>query len=205
MSAPWQPLLDWWFGAAGSGPDATAAEVAASRTALWFAKQDRQDELAREQFGGLVEQALAGQLHDWLGEPAGWLATLLLLDQLPRMIFRDTPRAFAGDALARASALRGLAQGWDQQLPPIQRVFVYLVLEHAEDLALQNQAVRLFQALTQEATAAEHELFAGYLDYAERHQRVIARFGRFPHRNQILGRSSSAEESAFLLEPGSRF
>lgn len=101
--------------------------------------------------------------------------------------------------------MRGLAQGWDQQLPPIQRVFAYLVLEHAEDLALQNQAVRLFQALTQEATAAERELFAGYLDYAERHQRVIARFGRFPHRNQILGRHSSAEESAFLLEPGSRF
>lgn len=205
MSAPWQPLLDWWFGAAGSGPDATAAEVAASCTALWFAKQDRQDELAREQFGGLVEQALAGQLVGWQTVPEGWLATLLLLDQLPRMIFRDTPRAFAGDLLARPLALHGLSQGWDQQLSLIQRVFIYLVLEHAEDLALQNKAVRLFQALTQEATPAEHELFAGYLDYAERHQRVIARFGRFPHRNQILGRSSSAEESAFLLEPGSRF
>lgn len=183
----------------------TAAEVAANRTALWFAKQERQDELAREQCGGLVEQALAGQLVGWQTVPEGWLATLLLLDQLPRMIFRDTPRAFAGDLLARPLALHGLSQGWDQQLSLIQRVFIYLVLEHAEDLALQNQAVRLFQALTQEATPTEHELFAGYLDYAERHQRVIARFGRFPHRNQILGRSSSAEESAFLLEPGSRF
>ena len=205
MSAPWQPLLDWWFGVLGCGPGVTAVEVAASRTALWFAKQDRQDDQAREQFGALVEQALAGQLQDWQGEPEGWLATLLLLDQLPRMIFRDTPRAFAGDLLARPLALHGLTQGWDQQLLPIQRVFVYLVLEHAEDLTLQNQAVQLFQVLFAQAAPAERELFAGYLDYAERHQRVIARFGRFPHRNQILGRISSAEESAFLLEPGSRF
>lgn len=205
MNAPWQPLLDWWFGAAGCGPGVTVAEVAASRTALWFGKQDRQDDQAREQFGALVEQALASGLQDWQGEPEGWLATLLLLDQLPRMIFRDTPRAFAGDPLARLLALHGLAQGWDQQLRPIQRVFAYLVLEHAEDLTLQNQAVQLFQALLEQAASAERELFAGYLDYAERHQRVIARFARFPHRNQILGRASSGEESAFLLEPGSRF
>ncbi|MGE6794061.1 DUF924 family protein [Pseudomonas guineae] len=202
---PWQPLLDWWFGAAGCGPGVTAGEVAASRRTLWFGKQDHQDDQARELFGGLVEQALAGQLQGWPAEPQGWLANLLLLDQLPRMIFRDTPRAFAGDVLARPLALHGLNLGWDQHLPAIQRVFVYLVLEHAEDLALQNQVVRLFQALTQKAIAAERELFAGYLDYAERHQRVIARFGRFPHRNQILGRRSCAEESAFLLEPGSRF
>lgn len=84
-------------------------------------------------------------------------------------------------------------------------MFAYLVLEHAEDLALQNQAVQLFQALFEQAATVERELFAGYLDYAERHQRVIARFGRFPHRNQILGRTPSAEESAFLLQPGSRF
>ena len=198
---PWQPLLDWWFGAAG----ATAAEVAASSSALWFGKQDSQDSQVRERFGEQVEQALAGQLSAWQAEPEGWLANLLLLDQLPRMIFRDTPRAFAGDRLARPLALHGLAQGWGQALPPIQRVFAYLVLEHAEDLQLQNQAVQLFQALLEQAASAERELFAGYLDYAERHQRVIARFGRFPHRNQILGRSSSAEESAFLLEPGSRF
>lgn len=200
MQQPWQPLLDWWFGAGR-----TAAEVAASRTALWFAKHERQDVEARERFGARVEQALAGQLEDWQREPEGWLATLLLLDQLPRMIFRDTPRAFAGDLLAQQLVQAGLGRGGDRQLPPIQRLFVYLVLEHGEDLALQNQALQLFEALHQQAAVAERELFAGYLDYAERHQRVIARFGRFPHRNQILGRASSAEESAFLLEPGSRF
>ncbi|MFP6850549.1 MAG: DUF924 family protein [Pseudomonas sp.] len=202
---PWQPLLDWWFGAAGCGSGATAAEVAASRTALWFAKREQQDKQAGELFGAQVEQALAGQLQAWQGEPQGWLATLLLLDQLPRMIYRDTPRAFAGDPIAQSLLLPGLAQGWDQQLSPIQRVFAYLVLEHAENLPQQNQAVQLFRVLHEQAATAERELFAGYLDYAERHQRVIARFGRFPHRNQILGRNSSAEESAFLLEPGSRF
>ena len=197
---PWQPLLDWWF-----GPATAAAEVAASRGALWFGKQDSQDAQACELFGEAVEQALAGQLSAWQADPEGWLATLLLLDQLPRMIFRDTPRAFAGDQLARPLALHGVTQGWDQSLRPIQRVFAYLVLEHAEDLPLQNQAVQLFQGLLAQAASAERELFAGYLDYAERHQRVIARFGRFPHRNQILARPSSAEEMRFLLEPGSRF
>ena len=131
-----------------------------------------------------VEQALAGELQDWQGEPEGWLATLLLLDQLPRMIFRDTPNAFAGDSLARTLALHGLSEGWDQQLRPIQRLFAYLVLEHAEDLTLQNQAVQRFQVLLEQVATSEHELFAGYLDYAERHQRVIARFGRFPHRGR---------------------
>jgi uncharacterized protein (DUF924 family) len=205
MQQPWQPLLDWWFGAAGCGAAATAGEVAAARGKLWFGKQDSQDHEARERFGAWVEQALADELPDWQQDARGWLANILLLDQLPRMIFRDSPRAFAGDALARRVVQQGMARGWDQQLAPIQRVFVYLVLEHAEDLALQNQAVQLFQVLFEQAATAERELFAGYLDYAERHQRVIARFGRFPHRNQILGRTSSAEESAFLLEPGSRF
>jgi uncharacterized protein (DUF924 family) len=205
MQQPWQPLLDWWFAAAGCGPAATASEVAAARGKLWFGKQDSQDQEARERFGDWVEQALADALPDWQQDSRGWLANLLLLDQLPRMIFRETPRAFAGDALARKLVQQGMAKGWDQRLAPIQRVFAYLVLEHAEDLALQDQAVQLFDVLHQQAAMAERELFAGYLDYAERHQRVIARFGRFPHRNQILGRSSSAEESAFLLEPGSRF
>jgi uncharacterized protein (DUF924 family) len=121
------------------------------------------------------------------------------------MIFCDTPKVFAGDSLARPLALHGLARSWDQQVRPIQRVFAYLVLEHAEDLALQNQAVQLFEALHEQAAPAERELFADYLDYAERHQQVIGRFGCFPYRNQILGRPSNTEESAFLLEPGSRF
>lgn len=198
--APWQPLLDWWFGA-----PAPAVEVAAARGALWFGGRDSQDAEARERFGAQVEQAQAGGLGDWAQSPEGWLALILLLDQLPRMIHRATPRAFAGDRRAQALVREGLAQGWDTALPPIRRVFVYLVFEHAEDLASQDQAVRRFLALREAAAAAERDLFSDYLDYAERHQRVIARFGRFPHRNAILGRTSTTEELAFLEEPGSRF
>ena len=200
MSKPWQPLLDWWF---GSGT--TAAEVAAARSALWFGKQDSQDSDARERFAGLVEQALAGELADWADSPQGWLALILLLDQLPRMIFRDSPRAFAGDDLARQLVLAGLDEEQEEALAPLQRVFVYLVLEHAEDLLLQDEAVRRFTRLLSVAAPAERALYADYLDYAERHRQVIVRFARFPHRNAVLGRPSTAEELAFLREPGSRF
>ncbi|MGK8437571.1 DUF924 family protein [Ectopseudomonas hydrolytica] len=197
---PWQPLLDWWFGADGS-----ATDIAAARRGLWFGKRDSQDREAEARFAALVEQALAGELKGWADEPQGWLAHLILLDQLPRMIFRDTPRAFAGDALARPLLEAGLERGWDRALTPIQRVFAYLIFEHAEDLPLQARAVELFRALLDQTGDAERELFAGFLDFAERHQRVIARFGRFPHRNAILGRACTDEEQAFLREPGSRF
>ena len=200
MAAPWQPLLDWWF-----GPPATALEVAAARQGLWFGKRSSQDAEARQRFGESLEQALAGGLDDWAHSPDGWLALILLLDQLPRMVLRDSPRAFAGDRRAQALVEQGLARGWDRSLPPMARVFVYLVFEHAEDLALQTRAVQLYRELRAEAAVAEQPLFDGYLDYAERHHRVIARFGRFPHRNTQLGRPSTAEELAFLQEPGSRF
>ncbi|MEX6503884.1 DUF924 family protein [Pseudomonas zhanjiangensis] len=200
MTTPWQPLLDWWF-----GPGLTAAEVAAARSRLWFGKQDSQDSEARERFAGQVEQALAGGLGDWAEQPQGWLALILLLDQLPRMLHRDSPLAFAGDARARELVFAGLDTDKELALAPIQRVFVYLVLEHAEDLLLQDEALRRFVRLLDAAPAGERALFADYLDYAERHQRIIARFGRFPHRNAILGRASSEEELRFLEEPGSRF
>ncbi|TWC41479.1 uncharacterized protein (DUF924 family) [Pseudomonas sp. SJZ079] len=200
MTQPWQPLLDWWFGAA-----TTASEVAAARNTLWFGKQDSQDSEAQARFAELVEQALAGELDAWHVHAEGWLANVLLLDQLPRMIFRDSPRAFAGDLQAQALVREGLRYGWDIQLTPIQRVFVYIVFEHAEDLEQQERALACFTELHEQAAAAERQLFAGYLDYAERHQRVIARFARFPHRNSILGRASTPDELAFLREPGSGF
>lgn len=200
MNKPWQPLLDWWF---GSGT--TVAEVAAARSALWFGKLGSQDSDARERFGGLVEQALAGELDDWADSPHAWLALILLLDQLPRMIFRDSPRAFAGDDRARQLVLAGLDEEQEEALTPLQRVFVYLVLEHAEDLLLQDEAVRRFTRLLSVAPDSEKPLFADYLDYAERHRQVITRFARFPHRNAALGRLSTPQELAFLQEPGSRF
>ncbi|QRY80068.1 DUF924 domain-containing protein [Pseudomonas sp. PDNC002] len=199
-TAPWQSLLDWWFGTA-----LDANEVAEQRNALWFGKSACQDVDSENRFGGLVRQALDGGLQEWEREPQSWLALILLLDQLPRMIFRDTPRAYAGDARAQQLVLQGLAAGFDRQLPRIERVFVYIVLEHAEDLASQDEAVRLYEALQSESSDSEKVLFAGYLAYARKHQVVVARFGRFPHRNLILGRDSTTEEAQFLTEPGSRF
>ncbi|MEN0105817.1 MAG: DUF924 family protein [Pseudomonas sp.] len=200
MSAPWQPLLDWWF---GSGE--TAAEVASAQQGLWFGKRDSQDDYAREHFGSLVRQALAGELESWAETAEGWLSLILLLDQLPRMIHRDTPFAYSGDARAQQLVARGLAAGWEQALAPLEQLFVYLVLEHAENLASQNLAVELFAGLLEQAGDDERAYFTNTFDYAERHQRVIARFGRFPHRNQALGRDSTAEEISYLKEPGSGF
>ncbi len=197
---PWQPLLDWWF-----GPASTAVQSAAEKHKLWFGKRDEQDAEARERFGVLVEQAISGELQGWSADPHGWFAHVLLLDQLPRMIHRDTPLAFAGDARARELVEHGITLGWDRELSPLKRVFIYLVLEHAEDPLQQTRAVQLFSELAEQAGEAEHELFAGFLDYAVRHQLVIQRFGRFPHRNEILGRVSRADELRFLAEPGSRF
>lgn len=198
MAEPWQPLLDWWFGSADT-PD----DISADKGKLWFGK--RHDRQARERFGDQVEQALAGGLTDWAQCPEGWLALVLLLDQLPRMIFRDTAKAFSGDLRAQALVAQGMAAGFDRQLKPIQRVFIYLVLEHCENLAVQNEAVSRFIDLTREQPEADRAVFEDNLAYAERHQKIIARFGRFPHRNGVLGRESTAEELEFLNRPGSRF
>ena len=200
MTAPWQPLLDGWF-----GDYPTAVQTAAARGGLWFGKRDSQDIEARERFGAQVEQALAGGLTEWAQCPEGWLALVLLLDQLPRMIFRDTPKSFSGDLRAQALVVQGIAADFDRQLLPIQRVFIYLVFEHCENLAVQNEAVSRYIDLVAQQPEAERKLFTDYLNYAEKHQQVIARFGRFPHRNAVLGRESTAEELAFLSGPGSRF
>ncbi|MDG9925951.1 MULTISPECIES: DUF924 domain-containing protein [unclassified Pseudomonas] len=200
MSA-WQPLLDWWFG----DTEAAASVVAANRQGLWFGYRAEQDDEARRLFGEPCAAALAGALQDWAELPQGWLALILLLDQLPRMIHRSTPQAFSGDVRAQALVRQGLELGLDTRLPAICRVFPYLVLEHAEDLALQDEAAARFAALREQVPADQRAPFDGYLDYAERHRQVIRRFGRFPHRNDSLGRTSTAEELAFLEQPGSRF
>ncbi|MET0848252.1 MAG: DUF924 family protein [Pseudomonas sp.] len=200
MTAPWQPLLEWWFGTLES-PN----EIAADKGKLWFGKRDSQDLEAQTRFGDWVEQALAGGLTEWAQRPEGWLALVLLLDQLPRMIFRDTPKSFSGDLRAQALVAQGIAADFDRQLRPIQRVFIYLVFEHCENLAVQNEAVSRYIDLVAQQPGGDRALFTDYLNYAEKHQQVIARFGRFPHRNAVLGRESTAEELEFLSGPGSRF
>ena len=190
---PAQEVLDFWFGAPGSAEHGQARK-------FWFEKNDAADRDIRQRFGALMERALRGELAAWATQAPAALAQIVLLDQITRNSFRDTARAFAGDAraLAAASAMVGARQ--DEALLPVQRAFVYLPFEHAEGLAMQDEAVRLFTRLV----AAAPEL-QGMLDYAHSHRAVIARFGRFPHRNAALGRHSTAEEEAFLLEPGSSF
>lgn len=197
---PWQPLLAWWF-----GPPGSAAQVAAKRYPLWFGYRPEQDREAAALFGGETAAALDGGLQHWSGSAHGWLALVLLLDQLPRMIHRGTPQAFAGDLRAQQLVAEGLAQGRERQLAPIERAFIYMVLEHHEAQASQDLAVERFQSLLDDSNEADRQVFAGFLDYAKRHREVIRRFARFPHRNPILGRDSTPAEQAYLAEPGAGF
>jgi len=158
------------------------------------------DAAIRERFGALVERALRGELEAWGDEPRSSLAQILLLDQFTRNAFRGSARSFAGDARALAAASRMVGSRQDEALAPFMRAFVYLPFEHAEGLAMQDEAIRLFTKLVSEAPE-----LADMLDYAHRHREVIERFGRFPHRNEILGRLSTAEEIAFIQRPGSGF
>lgn len=189
-----QDVLDFWFLPAGADGHGKVREA-------WFRKSEAFDAEVSARFGPLLEHALAGGLHEWDQEGAqGTLARIVLLDQLTRNAWRGQGASFAGDALALAAALRLADSGADRSLTPLQRWFAYMPFEHAEDARMQERAVELFSGL-----ARHGQVFEGALDYARRHRDVIARFGRFPHRNAILGRSSTPEEIAYLSEPGSGF
>jgi uncharacterized protein (DUF924 family) len=200
MVAQPDSVLDFWFGKSGS-----AAEVAGRQGKLWFGKSPENDLAVAERFSATLLAATAGQLDHWADTPRGRLALVIVLDQFPHHIHRDQPQAFATDPQALALSLAALAAGEDQQLAPIERVFLYLPLEHAESVEMQDRSVALYEKLAREAAPAERTLFDNFLDYARRHRDVVVRFGRFPHRNAILGRLSSAEELEFLTQPGSRF
>lgn len=193
MDAQAQDVLDFWF----LPPDNRDYGQARGE---WFRKDDAFDAHIRARFGTLIDAAIEGGLRAWEATPHGALARLIVLDQLTRNVYRGTPRAFAGDAQALALAVALTQAGQDRLLPPMLRAFAYLPFEHAEDLAMQARAVELFQLLSQAQPG-----FDGMLDYAQRHQEVIARYGRFPHRNAILGRPSTPEEVEFLRQPGSSF
>lgn len=190
----------FWF-----GEEETDVAVADAQAALWWDKNAAVDAQIRERFQALVDAVGDGAHRDWAASPKGLLALILLTDQFPRNIYRDTPQAFAFDALALEFARQAIADGYDRQLRPIERVFCYLPFEHSETLHDQDRAVELFRILWEESPPDDKRVFANYLDFAERHCAIVERFGRFPHRNRILGRSSTAEELAFLRQPGSSF
>jgi uncharacterized protein (DUF924 family) len=188
---PTTEVLDFWFGAPG--------DLDFGRTRpLWFTKSNATDELLRRRFASTVEAALGGGLDDWAVSPRGVLASILVLDQFTRNIYRDTPRAFAGDSRALRLASGLVDRNDDRSLAPVERWFAYMPFEHSEFLNDQLESVRLFEQLAREGLPEP-------LPFAIKHLEVIQRFGRFPHRNSILGRDSTAEEIEFLKEQGSRF
>jgi len=185
-------VLDFWF-----GPDAET--LPADGRPEWFRKDDAFDDAIRARFGTLIAEALAGGLGDWCATPKGALARVIVLDQLTRNAFRGTPQAFAGDARALATAGDAIARRFDAALGAHERRFLYMPFEHSEALADQERSVALFEALARDTGHGDP------LDWAVRHADVVRRFGRFPHRNAILGRTSTPEELAYLAQPGSGF
>jgi len=190
-------VLDFWFGAPGT-------PAHGQPRAEWFRKSDAFDAEIRARFMPLYERAVRGELTDWMEEPRTVLALIVVFDQFPRNLFResagpDAARAFATDAQALQLARDLVASGADRALSPVERWFAYLPYEHAEDLDAQREALRLFTQLRDDSGLAEP------LAWAQKHYDVIARFGRFPHRNAVLARASTDAEAEFLKQPGSRF
>jgi uncharacterized protein (DUF924 family) len=193
-------LFEYWFGTSDDD-----AEVASAQAELWWGKKPDHDDEIGARFGYLASAAAGGALDHWRGSPHGRLGLILLLDQMPRVIHRGTAAAFAQDSRAREVASRGLASGGDRLLRPIHRVFFYMPFQHSESLDDQERSVELYRELAAAVRPEWRETFEEYLDYAKRHHDVIARFGRFPHRNATLGRESTPEEVEYLKQPGSGF
>jgi uncharacterized protein (DUF924 family) len=181
-------ILSFWFGAGWPSGEALPRRI-------WFEPTPAFDADIARSFGNEVERAAAGEFAELTGSAEGCLTLAILLDQFPRNLFRGTAKAFAADTRARTVARHALERGFDLTLPPVMRLFLYLPFEHSEELADQQRSVALFETLGD----------AGWLDYAVRHRDIIARFGRFPHRNAALGRTTTAEEAAFLKTPNSSF
>lgn len=193
-------ILDFWFGKLDA--DGEASE---EQSKLWWAKDKKIDQKIKKLFANDIQQAIAGKYDSWKETPKGGLALILLLDQFPRNVFRDTPEAFAHDKQALRVASHMLDKDFDMQLSFTQRHFVYMPFMHAESKSMQNCSLILFQQLADEVPEKLRKKYQGVLKFAEQHQTIVEKFGRYPHRNKILGRTSTKEETAFLQQPGSSF
>ena len=193
-------LREFWF-----GTDANDSIVAKGQSKLWWIKDAALDRQIGNRFGSYLHKASNGDLSDWLASPSGRLALVLITDQFPRNIFRDTPQAFAYDALARAWCKEGIDNGAHVLLRPIERAFFYLPLEHSELAEDQERSLALYHALARSVEPDQRATFNGFLRSAIHHHEIVLRFHRFPHRNKVLGRASTPEELAFLEQPGSSF
>ncbi|WP_372826347.1 DUF924 family protein [Polaromonas sp.] len=192
-------VLDFWL-----GDNFSTGWPSRDMGKQWFGGSTELDQDIERRFGQQVGQALAGGLTEWEPQPLDRLALVILLDQFPRNIFRGKTQAFAGDTRAQQLVADALAQGMDEQLPWVGRVFLYMPLMHAEDLALQEEGVQRFRDLTAAAPADLHATLTSSLRFAEQHRDIIARLGRFPYRNSVLGRTNTSLEFEFLKN-GPRF
>ncbi len=195
-----ETILSFWFGSADlhCEPDPALRD-------LWFGQADETDRTIRERFGPDLELAAAGELTAWEDEPASMLALILVLDQFPRNMHRGTPGMFAHDPLALAACDKALARGDDHRVGFVQRSFLYLPLMHSEDLVVQDRSIRCYEGLVADAPPEQVEVAKAGLHYAHLHRDIIVRFGRYPHRNAILGRETTPEEAEFLTQPNSSF
>lgn len=199
MSKPWSGLLQTWFGETLLDPAAIPG-----RQGFWFSADTDRDARLAADFGALLEQCAQGLNYHWLEEAEGRLAMVIALDQLPRNLFRGTPRAFAHDSYTAALSLAAAMTRQDLELTPIQRAFLYMPLQHFEDLQGQQCGVALYEKLASDT--AEWPVFRdAFLPFAQLHRDIVARFGRFPHRNRVLGRENTAAESEYLTDGAPRF
>jgi uncharacterized protein (DUF924 family) len=197
-----EEILNYWFGTLGEDEMPSSGYYT-----MWFAKKDDVDQYIKINFEEDLKSASEGKLKGWENTPLGALALILLFDQFPRNMYRGTVKAFSQDSLALEVCLRGINKGFDKKLHPVERLFFYMRLQHSESLEMQRKSVKSFSNL-EKLFPPPHPLAAmisGFKEYADKHCVIIARFGRFPHRNEILGRASMPEEIEFLKEPGSSF
>lgn len=191
-------IIEEWFGV---GDDLT---VMARKSSRWFKKDPAFDAYLRDTYGAVVEDAIRGNLAVWGDRRQGALAQVILLDQFTRNIYRGTPKMYAGDVRALPAAKAAL-KTFGPKLRLIEQLFLWMPYEHAEDLATQDACVEGVKGLVEKAEGEAKAKFEPFVDYAIKHRDVIAEFGRFPHRNAILGRTNTPQEDAYLAQPGAGF
>ena len=196
-----ETILGYWFGS----PGPLTVERFQQRGKMWFMRNADVDRYVREQFSDDVVRAASGALAEWEKSPRGRLGLIVLLDQFPRNMHRGSPRAFEDDAKAMKLSLEGVQQKMDAALDLFERWVFYLPLMHAEDAKMQALCVECFEGLRTDAPGPLKDAFVDTCNMARRHRDIVDRFGRFPHRNETLGRPSTEAETAFLREPNSSF
>jgi len=208
-------VREFWFGKSLTGPLPGQGELASQavalkrRSDLWFETNPQvvaqQDEIIRTQFQDLVERTVQGELDGWADSPRRRLSLIIVLDQFPRQIYRGTPEAFAYDPAALALTLSGMQLAADGALNLVERLFFYMPLQHAEATEVQDESVSAYKRLVAESPAELRSTFEVSLQSAQKHRELIRQFGRFPHRNKILGRENTPEEVAYFKKGGETF